>query len=57
MAIKIDTKREPLTQKWNDVWHFTNNSFVVQDEDITTGDEGTFAKIESNMFEIDIANT
>jgi len=30
---------------------------VVQDEDITTGDEGTFAKIESNMFEIDIANT
>jgi hypothetical protein len=29
----------------------------MQDEDITIGDEGTFAKIESNMFEINIVDT
>ena len=30
---------------------------MVQDEDIKTGDEGTFAEIESNMSEIDTADT
>ncbi len=57
MTVRIDTERESLTQKWNDVWHFTDNSFVMQNENITTGDENTFAEIESNMSEIDTADT
>jgi len=57
MTVRVDTEREFLTQKWKNVWHFTDNSFVMQNENIKTDDENTSAEIESIMSEIDTANT
>ncbi len=48
MTVRVD-ERESLIQKWNDVWHFTDNSFVMQNENIKTDDESTSAEIESIM--------
>ncbi len=57
MTVRVDTERESLTQKWNDVWHFTDNSFVMQNENIKTENENTSAEIESIMSKTDIADT
>ena len=57
IAVKVSTERELLIQKWNDVWHFTDNPFVMQNDDIKTSDEGTSAEIKSIMSEIDTADT
>ncbi len=46
-----------FNSKENDVWHFTDNSFVMQNDDIKTNDESTSAKIESNLSEINTADT
>ncbi len=56
MIVRVD-ERESLIQKWNDVWHFTNNSFMMQNENIKTDDKSTSAEIESIMSEIDTADT
>ena len=56
MTVKIKTERESLIQEWNDVWHFINNSFVMQNKNIKTDDESTSAEIESIMSEIDTAD-
>ncbi len=56
MIVRID-ERESLIQKWNDVWHFTDNSFVMQNENIKTDNKSTSAEIESIMSEIDTADT
>ncbi len=57
MTVRVDIECESLTQKWNNVWHFTDNSFVMQNENIKTDDKNTSAEIESIMSEINTADT
>ncbi len=46
-----------FNSKENNVWHFADNSFVMQNDDIKTDDENTSAEIESNLSEINTADT